>query len=56
MVRMHRPLIKALDVWRKEAEITRPEATRQLVMWALAQTDVPVELVRDAREAEELRR
>jgi hypothetical protein len=41
MVRMHKPQIKALDRWIGKAELSRPEAIRQLVDWALKQSQAP---------------
>jgi hypothetical protein len=35
VVRMHKPQLKALDQWISTSEISRPEAIRQLVTWAL---------------------
>jgi len=35
---MHAPQIKALDLWIDDTGISRPEAIRQLVGWALEQT------------------
>jgi hypothetical protein len=35
VVRMHDPEIKALDDWINKSNISRPEAIRQLVKWAL---------------------
>jgi hypothetical protein len=35
VVRMHEPQIAALDGWIGEAGLSRPEAIRQLVDWAL---------------------
>lgn len=37
LVRMHEPQLKAIDDWIGEADISRPEAIRQLVDWALQQ-------------------
>jgi hypothetical protein len=37
MVRMHDPQIAAIDAWIKDSDISRPEAIRQLVTWALEQ-------------------
>ena len=39
LVRMHPPLLKALDNWRR-ANVTRPEAIRQLVEWALTKNQI----------------
>jgi hypothetical protein len=36
MVRMHWPQIHALDAWIGKTRISRPEAIRQLVTWALS--------------------
>lgn len=36
-VRMHKPQLDAIDSWRS-ASISRPEAIRQLVAWALGHT------------------
>jgi len=61
VVRMHDPQLKEIDEWIGAAEISRPEAIRQLVTWALAHTkpkppaDPPLNIVRRARE-NELRR
>jgi hypothetical protein len=38
VVRMHDPQLAAIDGWIGEAEISRPEAIRQLVDWALEHT------------------
>jgi hypothetical protein len=38
MVRMHKPQVAALDRWIDNSDISRPEAIRQLVSWALEQT------------------
>jgi len=38
VVRMHDPQIKEIDDWIGDSEISRPEAIRQLVSWALEQT------------------
>jgi len=38
VVRMHDPQIKEIDDWIGDSEISRPEAIRQLVSWALDQT------------------
>jgi len=66
VVRAHPPLVKALDSWIGDNELSRPEAIRQLVMWALEQAQAqkavepppveepPMTLVRRAR-ANELR-
>ena len=35
VVRMHKPQLKAVDQWIGSSEISRPEAIRQLVTWAL---------------------
>lgn len=35
MVRMHAPQINALDNWIRDTGISRPEAVRQLISWAL---------------------
>lgn len=37
VVRMHTEQIKALDGWIGKAKISRPEAIRQLVSWAMTQ-------------------
>jgi len=37
VVRMHDPQIQDLDEWIGNNEISRPEAIRQLVAWALSQ-------------------
>ena len=37
VVRAHPPLIKSLDDWIGDNELSRPEAIRQLVVWALEQ-------------------
>lgn len=34
-VRLHRPMIAAIDYWKKDSDISRPEAIRQLLDWAL---------------------
>ena len=60
MVRMHKPMIRELDSWIGEAGITRPEAIRQLVRWALDNTkpqeepaeEPPLHIVKRARENE----
>lgn len=41
MVRMHTMQLKALDQWIRDAGISRPEAIRQLVDWALQHTKKP---------------
>ena len=38
MVRMQDPLIKGLDTWIGKTDLSRPEAVRQLVAWALEQS------------------
>jgi hypothetical protein len=38
VVRMHDPQIKQIDRWIGDSAISRPEAIRQLVDWALSQT------------------
>jgi hypothetical protein len=38
VVRMHNPQIKELDDWIGDSDISRPEAIRQLVGWALGQS------------------
>ena len=38
VVRMHEPQLKAIDGWIRDTGISRPEAIRQLVDWALAHT------------------
>jgi hypothetical protein len=35
VVRMHQPALDALDRWIRDSNISRPEAIRQLVKWAL---------------------
>lgn len=57
-VRMHSSQIKRLDRWISDSNISRPEAIRQLLDWALDQTlpaatpeDTPVHVVRRARES-----
>jgi hypothetical protein len=35
MVRMHTPQLKAIDAWIGKSGLSRPEAVRQLVNWAL---------------------
>ena len=35
LVRMHKPQIVKLDKWKRNSDISRPEAIRQLVDWAL---------------------
>jgi len=35
LVRMHKPQIAKLDQWKRNSDISRPEAIRQLVDWAL---------------------
>ena len=61
---MHEPQLRELDGWIGDSDISRPEAIRQLVSWALEQTkksappppsDPPITIVRRARE-NELRR
>lgn len=37
LVRMHKPQIEAIDGWIRNSGISRPEAIRQLVTWALQQ-------------------
>ena len=37
VVRMHDPQLAEIDDWIGEAEISRPEAIRQLVSWAISQ-------------------
>jgi len=37
VVRMHDPQIKEIDDWIGDADISRPEAIRQLCSWALSQ-------------------
>jgi hypothetical protein len=37
VVRMQKNQIAALDAWIRDAKISRPEAIRQLVSWALTQ-------------------
>jgi hypothetical protein len=37
MVRMHTPQLKAIDAWIGKSGLSRPEAVRQLVNWALQQ-------------------
>jgi hypothetical protein len=37
MVRMHAPQLKAIDTWIGKSGLSRPEAVRQLVNWALQQ-------------------
>ena len=41
VVRMHDPQLTAIDGWIGDAEISRPEAIRQLVDWALEHTKKP---------------
>ena len=41
VVRMHDPQLTAIDSWIGDAEISRPEAIRQLVDWALEHTKKP---------------
>ena len=63
MVRVHKPQLKAIDLWIADSGLSRPEAIRQLVNFALAHVkpqeepaeEVPLNLVRRARE-NELRR
>ena len=64
VVRMHDPQIKEIDAWIGDSDISRPEAIRQLVNWALSQTkpqqpdppeEPPLSIVKRARE-NELRR
>jgi len=38
MVRMHNPLLREIDGWVGKSGISRPEAIRQLVTWALQHT------------------
>jgi hypothetical protein len=38
MVRMHKPQLKAIDTWIADSGLSRPEAVRQLVNFALAHT------------------
>jgi hypothetical protein len=57
MVRMHKPQVREIDQWIGDSDISRPEAIRQLVDWALSQVKKPEEpetinIVRRAREAE----
>ena len=58
VVRMHDPQIKAIDGWIGDSDITRPEAIRQLVTWALAHTkpkepaETPVHAMQKKRERE----
>ena len=58
VVRMHKPQIKAIDGWIGDSDITRPEAIRQLVTWALAHTkpkeptEVPVNVMQKNRDRE----
>jgi hypothetical protein len=37
LVRMHRPQLAALDRWIRDSGISRPEAVRQLIDFALQQ-------------------
>jgi hypothetical protein len=37
MVRMHKPQLTAIDAWIGKSGLSRPEAVRQLVNWALQQ-------------------
>jgi len=37
LVRMHEPQLKAIDEWIGKSGLSRPEAVRQLVNWALRQ-------------------
>jgi hypothetical protein len=63
VVRMHDPQLKAIDGWIRDTGISRPEAIRQLVDWALENAkkqaepppDPPINVVKRARE-NELRR
>lgn len=65
VVRMHKPQLKDLDAWIGNSGISRPEAIRQLVNWALGKitkkpeqpsaSDPPMTLLRRAR-IDEMRR
>jgi len=55
VVRMHEPQLKAIDGWIRDTGISRPEAIRQLVDWALVHVkpkEEPINVVKRAREAE----
>ena len=59
VVRMHKPQLKAIDQWIANTGLTRPEAIRQLVDWALEHVKPkempeppPLNLVRRARDQE----
>ena len=39
LVRLHRPMIADIDYWKRDSDISRPEAIRQLLEWALAEID-----------------
>lgn len=55
VVRMHAPQLKAIDGWIRDTGISRPEAIRQLVDWALVHVkpkEEPINVVKRAREAE----
>ena len=58
VVRMHKPQLKALDTWIGASDISRPEAIRQLVTWALdhgktqAPVEAPLNIVKRVRENE----
>ena len=57
---MHEPQLKAIDGWIRDTGISRPEAIRQLVDWALenskpkppAAEDPPITIVKRARDNE----
>jgi hypothetical protein len=42
VVRMHDPQIEAIDLWIGDNGLSRPEAIRQLVKWALEHVKKPV--------------
>jgi hypothetical protein len=39
VVRMHDPLLSEIDQWIGESALSRPEAVRQLLWWALIQAN-----------------
>jgi len=61
VVRMHEPQLKAIDGWISDTGLSRPEAIRQLVDWALENAkksaappppaDPPIHIVKRAKEA-----
>ena len=40
VVRMHDPQLREIDEWIGDMDISRPEAIRQLVSWAISQARV----------------